>query len=526
MLKRILSSLLALALCLTPVISLADTVEPGPEIEIWAGYVRDYSEVTKVQEQWKELLGFNTRIKNVTGDVSTALNLALASGGFKDIAVLPLNSTYNTSIIRSGSVMNVSDILKDERYPNIASIPQQYLDISADADGQYWYIPSEWDVNPDDPWPGWTRKAFMISDDVLSQVGMKAEDIKTLADYEKFLRAAKNVKNAQGENYIPATYSDVETVLTNFGVKTGQAGGSVISVEKRGDEFVFLYDQENYKAAFAWLNKMIREGLIDEESVIQKSDIRKEKLYSGKYASIIGYEDFNATEEGDPYRSFNPIPFPLAEGVEAPGIQFIINPYPKTAIYISKNTENLDAILEFLNWALEPVAERHMELNEGLVGHNWNWVDQPYGAWKFNEDYEAERNNPATRANLQPEMYMMGTVSRVWYPWWTKEQPADAAQYVHVRHNDTIFTYGTHENIHSWDNVKAEAGSKWEKYGPTLTQIKDEYTAKLLLAKDDAEFDAVWNEFRDTLETKGHWEELKEEWYVLYANQTSVTGQW
>ena len=74
--------------------------------------------------------------------------------------------------------------------------------------------------------------------------------------------------------------------------------------------------------------------------------------------------------------------------------------------------------------------------------------------------------------------------------------------------------------------MKAEAGSKWEKYGPTLTQIKDEYGAKLLLAKDDAEFEAMWKEFRDTLETKGHWTELKDEWYTLYDNQTSVTGKW
>ena len=524
--KRLLSILAAATLMVAPLAATAETVEAGPEIEIWAGYVRDYSEVTKVQEQWKELLGFNTRVKNVTGDVATALNLALASGGFKDIAVLPLNSTYNSSIIRSGSVMDVSDILKDDRYPNLSSIPQQYLDVSADENGTFWYIPAEWDIDPNDPWPGWTRKAFMISDDVLAQVGMTREEIKTLDDYETFLRKAKEQKNANGENYIPATYSDLETVRTAFGVKTGQASGSVVSVEKRGDEYVFLYDQENYKTAFTWLNRMIREGLIDEESVIQKNDIRKEKLYSGKYASIMGYEDFNATQVGDFYRTFNPIPFPLAEGVEAPGIQFIINPYPKTAIYISKNTKNLDAILSFLNWTLEQVPERNMELNEGLVGYNWNWIDKPYGAWKFDEAYDAERNNPATRANLQPELYMMGTMSRKWYPWWTKQQPADAAQYIHVRHNEEIFTYGTHETIHAYDNVKAESGSKWEKYGPTIKQIAEEYSAKLLLAADDAAFEKEWNNFRTTLETKGHWNELKEEWYTLYANQTSVTGEW
>ena len=113
--KRLLSILAAATLMVAPLAATAETVEAGPEIEIWAGYVRDYSEVTKVQEQWKELLGFNTWVKNVTGDVTTALNLALASGGFKDIAVLPLNSTYNSSITRSGSVMDVSDIWSESQ---------------------------------------------------------------------------------------------------------------------------------------------------------------------------------------------------------------------------------------------------------------------------------------------------------------------------------------------------------------------------------------------------------------------------
>ena len=121
---------------------------------------------------------------------------------------------------------------------------------------------------------------------------------------------------------------------------------------------------------------------------------------------------------------------------------------------------------------------------------------------------------------------MLGTMSREWYPWWTKQQAADAAQYVHVRHNDEIFNYGTHETVHSWDNVKVEAGSKWEKFGPSLKQVSEEYSAKLLLAGSEEEFDTIWNEFRETLEVKGHWSELKEEWYTLYDNQTSVTGKW
>lgn len=503
------------------------TLKEWPEIEIWAGYVRDNSEVTKVQELWEKVLGFKTRVKNVTGDVDTALNLALASGGFKDIAVLPKNDVWNNSIIKSGSVMEVSEFLTDDKYGNVAAIPQQYLDLNKDQEGKHWYIPTEWDANPDDPWPGWTRKAFLVNDDLLAKTNITEDSIKTLDDFEGYLSAVSKLTMEDGTKYIPTTYTDdINTVLTAFGVKTGQVSGSVACVDKVGDEFEFLYDQPNYKKAYQWLNKITQEGLMDQESVIQKSDIRKEKVYSGKYASIMGFEDFSSTKTGDPYRSFSPIEFPLAEGVDKPGIQFVINPYPKTAVYISKDTKNLDAILAFMDWTLEQVPERTMELSEGVVGYNWNWIDKPYGAWSFDPTYEQERSNPATRANLQNELYMLGTMSREWYPWWTKQQPADAGQYINVKLNEEIYSYGTHENIHSWDNVKSVKGSKWEKYGPTVQQIVTESTAKLILSQSDDEFEANWTEFMSSLETKGHWNELKAEWHDLYAQQTAVTGEW
>ncbi len=504
----------------------ADAVKEYPEIEIWVGQVRDFSEITKVQEQWREKLGFNTRVKNVTGDVETALNLALASGGFKDMAVIDKNDIYNNNIVRSGSVMEATDILGMKDYPNISSIPEPYLAVSKDKDGKFWYIPTNWDVDINDPWTGWTRQAFMINGAILKELGISADSIKTISDFENYLKESAKLTGPSGSKYIPTTYSNPETVLTAFGVKTGRAAGGVASVAKVGNGFVFQYDDPNYAEAFRWLNKLVREGLMDEESVIQKSDVRREKVYSGKYASVIGYEDFVPTKPGDPYREFFPIPFPKAENVEKPGQQFVVNPYPKSSVYISKNTKNLDAILAFLNWSLEKLPERHFELSEGIRGTNWDWVSEPYGAWTFDPAYEEARNNPATRANLQPELYMLGTMSKTWYPWWTKQQPPEAGNYIHVKHNEEIFTYGTHDNIHSWDAVKSEKGSLWEKYGPTVEQIVSEYTAKLILSSSDNQFEQNWKEFRTNLESKGHWTELKNEWNSLYKAQTQVTGEW
>lgn len=397
------------------------TASESPEIELWVGYVRDFSEVTKVQDQWRERLGFNIRCKNVSDDVGTALNLAISSDGFKDFAVLPKNDVYNNTIVRSGKVMEVTDILADSKYPNISSVPEEYLSVSADKDGKYWYLPTYWDVSPDDPWPGWTWDAFLVREDLLAELKMEKSDIKTLDDFEQYLYAVSKLKAPDGEPIIPVTYinggdpASVNSVLTAFGVKTGRASGAVASVDKVDGEFKFMYDDPNYKRCFQWLNHLLREGLMDEESLIQDGDICKQKIYNGKYGATMGRQGYEGTKPGDVAREYEIIPFPLADGVTKPGQRYVTNPYPKASVYISKTTENLDAILEFMDWAMDKDPIRNFELNEGVEGIFWHWVDEPYGIWDFEPDYLEERNNPATHSNLQPELYMLGTFSKEWY---------------------------------------------------------------------------------------------------------------
>lgn len=422
--KRWLAFLVAAMMLVATVPALGEEVKQWPEIEIWVGEIRDFAEKTKVQEQWSEKLGFNVVVKNQSGDVETALNLALASGGFKDIALIPRNDVWNNAIIRSGTVMEVSEILKDANYPNISGIQQQYLDLCKDSNGKHWYIPTNFDQNPDNPFGGWTNRAFRVRKDLLDKLGMKAEDIKTLADFETYLRGVKDLKDENGNSYIPMTIETEEmgirVALSAFGVKNGKGSGALIPVDKTDDGFVFEYDHPGYKEAMAWLNRMIREGLMDEESVVQSGNIYKEKIASGMYGANLGYYNLNGTKADEIVRQFEPIPYPAVENVENPGTYYVLDPNPSYAVYISKNTKNLDAILAFLNWSLEQVPERHFELNEGFEGINWHWKDQPYGAWYFDPEYLELRNNPATRTSLQPELFAIGSKSLAWYPWWTQ----------------------------------------------------------------------------------------------------------
>jgi spermidine/putrescine-binding protein len=72
----------------------------------------------------------------------------------------------------------------------------------------------------------------------------------------------------------------------------------------------------------------------------------------------------------------------------------------------------------------------------------------------------------------------------------------------------------------NYDMVKAKPGGLWEKYLPELDNVRKEYKAKLIMAKDDSQFEQAWSDFQAALEKRAHWSELKQEWHEeLQGNQ-------
>jgi hypothetical protein len=52
---------------------------------------------------------------------------------------------------------------------------------------------------------------------------------------------------------------------------------------------------------------------------------------------------------------------------------------------------------------------------------------------------------------------------------------------------------------------------------PTMTQLYDEYTAKMVMARNTADCEAMYQEFLRMLETRARWSQMKAEWERLYA---------
>lgn len=510
--------------------------------ELWLGWSATINNDSLVQAYWRDKEpGVEVQLQATQGDTATALNLRMNTDGFKDAAIFSRNETVKQAMNRSGKIMPVEKYFDmPDRYPGLASIPKSYLERMKDKDGHIWSIPTWFDQNPNDPWPGWASLAWTVRTDVVERAGMKLEDLATLEGVETFLRKAAQQTDATGKPLLPLGFlmdpndtfgwNDENAILTAFGVST-----SGIGVDKKGGEFVFAYDDPQYKAAYQWMNRMYREGLIDPEVVTDKKERYKEKNKAGRIALNVGsffnidpslWETLNGPTEPGWY--YEVIPFPKVKGVEKVGTNQVINPYPQYDVYISKTTKNLEAILAFLDYTLQPKPEQQQVVNEGPAGLYWDWIDQPLGKWKYiDEPYKKARNSgdPAQKSKVTPELYMVSSYNNKWYPWWNYGDTEKAGAAKTAQFTEKVGKMGGVRGAHSYDLVIAKQGGLWEKYTPELENIRKEYRAKLLMAKDDAQFEAAWKAFRDALEKRGHWSELKQEWHESYRADVQANGE-
>lgn len=505
------------------------------EFNMWLGWSATINNDSSVQKYWKENEpGVNVTLEATQGDVATALNLKLNTGGFKDVAIFSRSEMVESAMQRSKKIMSLEQYFDmPDQYPGLASIPKQYLEEMKDKDGHIWSIPTWFDQNPDNPWPGWASQTWLVRTDVLEKVGMTLDDLATLEGVEEYLKAAVSVKDDAGKTLNPMGFlmdpndsigwNDENAFLSAFGVTTGSAGGVIPVAEKNGD-FVLLYDDPQFKAAYQWLNEMYMKKLIDPEVVTDKKERYKEKNKSGRTALNVG-SFFNVdnslweTLEGptEPGWFYQPVPFPKVEGVDQVGANQVVNPYPGYDVYVSKDTKNLEGILKFFDYTLQPKAEQQHVINEGPAGVFWDWIDQPLGEWDYiDEAYKAERNSgdAARKSTVTPELYMASSYNNEWYPWWNYNETVGAKRTTNF--TSEIGAMGGVRGAEPYDMVRAEPGGLWERYGPELENVRKEYRAKLIMSEDAEKFETNWNQFQDALENRAHWSELKKEWQSSY----------
>lgn len=546
MMKRTLILLLSALLMLSALPAFVQA-EDIPTINIWAGMASNAPEETLHQAAMRDILGINYTVEWTQGDFLTALNMKINNGGFPDICVFWNNTVAANALINSGLVMPLDEfIAQADAYPNLSSIPEKVISYAKDStpDGQLWYLPGWYAQEPDAPWPGWTLDAWWVRTDLLEQVGMSKDDLKTLDDIEKFARAVKGMKTESGSDVIPISYGskfDNNYVILNaFGLDTGKGASGMPAITEEDGEPVFLFDNEKLKDAYAWINRMYREGLIDVEVTTQKDERISEKYNSGTIASAPGslftirlnhtWGVMTAKEDNLPAYYTEPVKTLVAEGTEATGKHNFVNPFNGAMVFVSKNTQNLEAILKFLDWCnIQDPAQQHI-VTDGPEGLFWSWVDEPYGKWAFTPEYAELRisGDQALIDSCTTQMYYLSSYSNAWYPWWTMASNSTLPFDSRLTDYCLLISkeYETTRPMHVYDAVPVLPNGVVERNLTTLDAVYEEYMARLTMADGDEAFESAWNDFQAQIEIRAHWSDMKAEWQAQYDEYLATMGEW
>jgi putative aldouronate transport system substrate-binding protein len=500
---------------------------------VFKGAVSMSPEETMQQKALREKTGISYVVQGLqSNDVQTALNLMLASGEeLADVLTLGRNITLRNALIESGKVMELSFLYNSKTLKTIPNIHEKIKKFITEPDGKMWVLPGTYDINPDDPYPGWTVEAFWIRRDVMQQAGVSEQDLSTLAGFEAALHKFKALKDPSGRPLIPLTFiqsgqggypHQENIIIAMFGVDMANGVSGMPPVMEINGKRVFAFENPDYLEAFKWMNRMYNEGLIDIEVTTQKNERFVEKLDSGMFAAFAGHfaqgewEGWENPPDVKPYRyPMDHFQSPKVPNKTKRAVRYV-NPYPGTDIFISKNTKRLNAVANWIEWAQEPVYYRMHEVENGPEGTTWFFVDTTKQTWRFEAEFEKERNSgDSTRLARVYNPLPVYTRNKTWYPWFHQDIPLFWSIGKHSR--DIASNIVNHRVINNMDLVQPPTDGVIAANLPTLNQVRDEYTAKMIMAKTPAECEAAYREFLRMLETRANWSGMKAEWEKLYS---------
>lgn len=509
----------------------ADGGKTTDPFSIWVGWTSECPDDTRVQQVMREELGMDYRCEFMqSDDVLTTVNLKLSSGAnLPDIMIFPYNPEVMSALVGSGRVMKLNDIFQSEKVANIAAIDERVKDFIRDENGDMWYIPGWYAMEYDDPWGGWTLDAWWVRKDLMEETGVTEEDLTTIEGMEEALRKFAQCKDENGKPVVPLSFiqgsGQERIILSTFGLDTKAGVSRMPAVMKKGDDFVFLYDNPAYKEAYKWMNKMYNEGLIDLEATTIQAERFKEKLKGGQVAVMLtdafsgelfndGYEEDSVTFE------FHPYACPKVEGVER-GYTSYVDPNPKYMVFINNDTQKLNPALNFLNWVNEAEPIRQQEVNEGPKGVLWDFTDGE--RWSFDKEYVIERNSgDQSRVDAcTPQLYQFAAYSNKWYPWFEQDLKDVTKGQELIQENCKYVgsELQNHRSIQDVDRVKLNSESIVSENLESLNAVVKEYTAKMIMAKSDQEFENAYSTFLAQLDMRADWEAMKEEWLAAYQEQ-------
>lgn len=462
-----------------------------------------------------------------TGNDDDYLNTMIAANDLPDSLMLDWNKPVVAKLIKGGMLYSITDLI-NEYCPKFWNILDKEMVQYHSVDGKLWYLPNIYTTveSMENGVPDHQIRPWFVRKDIYRAIGEPRLD--SPDDWVTAMKLAKE------------KYPDIYPLgLEKFDVNTEGFRGS-----RSMDFLIYAYSPDLYKEiikddkkimeypmrnkgfieAFRFLNRLNREGLFDPQLLIYKQEQYEEKLYGARY--------FVASQfTSDLYGKFNP---KIASTLGQDMIYDYYNvvrvggrdpkfPYSRLmgwqGFFITKNAKNPERIIKFAEYGWSD--EGQMDFRYGKLGETYNMVDGlPELTQKITDQQKAD--NAAFKAEWGFECStLLWRTGELWDQASTrafiKNQPEDyAARKRLLKYNNDIYNLGI-------ENIEPE-GSTTE--GVIHAKVKDLWNKtipKLVLAKNNNEFDKIYKEFLKQIDKVGA-EKVEKVMYLRHLEDLKKKG--
>ena len=334
----------------------AEPVKEDPLKFVYHSLSRDV-----VLQENNEMYGWLKENKNVdikavadrqTDKMVDKLNLMLASGDIPDVLELE-NVPGAIEVVKkmgeAGLVISWDEWLA--KYPDlVANNDKAYDDaVHRAKDGNMYMLPINLaakkgvlmaDVGP------------VIREDWLKAVGMSAPT--TTDELYEVLKAFRDqIPDVNGKKIIPATFDVFRQYIANAWTK------SWVKFSEDNKSLQFQFNNPDIEEYMVFMNKLYREGLLDQEMLTQQTDQYMEKLSSGRVGYTVRiYWDMDTVNKA--LKAENPetrfVPSPPLKVTGSSIVPVYSNPSDRgfnslvVSTEFAKDPRNIERLMEFLNW--------------------------------------------------------------------------------------------------------------------------------------------------------------------------------
>jgi len=329
-----------------------------------------------VHQRITEKTGVKLKMEYVVGtNLEEKVGVMIAGQDYADI----IEARGVQGKLRDAGALVPLDDLIEQYGPNIKRAFGDSLEkLRNPQDGKIYFIPSP-KVKPEEITDA--NQSLLIQYDVLDKLGYPK--LETLDDvYQALKKYMEMVPDLNGQPWVPW---GIWTDTWGYNITVNNAA---LWVNGLTDDSDALVDQETFDVTYfartdmfrdylVWLNKLYREGMIDENAFIIKNDQYKSLVASGRVLAMIdGTWNISDSEKalrqaGMPERAYARMPIVKAKGIKDRS-QVLGESYA-WGLGISVNAKDQAAAMRLLDWLA--TDEGAVTLNWGVEGIHYDVID-------------------------------------------------------------------------------------------------------------------------------------------------------